>query len=1833
MLKGATFLLTLLLISAQTVTAQVDMTSAGDRVSIVSSSDAAITLSFELEGLEQVEAGEDQPDQSYRLIPGEGATYIYGKPQLPAVTRMVVVPHDAGLELIVRNDEPRFVSAENGPALCLDEELNQEQDIRWNRMGGIFPHTVAEMSEPIVIRGVRLVNITTYPIRYNYAENGYLHYENIETEIRFTDDEPVNPATHPIRRNRSQYFLKFIEGMAINADQVGRDDPRDEEPPYVAHYCIVTNENNLNFDSFGEFIEWRRRAGYKVDVISIPNNRAGDNYADDIKERIQDLYDSYLDDGEDPFDLLMLAGDRSTYNNCGSGGVGAPLGAPRGNNIWSNGIPHHYDWFHGLLEGDDLFADVGVSRWAAGNRNMHDLWWGRTKAYEVEPNMDDDEWFTKGAVYAQRWAGNYHNSLATNVRWGKSVLEAKGFQDIRLIEDMVNANVNQIGAFLVEQFDEGVNVMLGRAENYYFRSGFTSRGVDRDQEIGVFPIDLNIAGHHEWTTWWMLRDGTGNNLNGPVIATTGHGGQVTLAYNICWVEEVNGFMLRDLPLGWARVQSLTAPELYIPGWRTRFRGRWNQDNACFTDVDYYGDPGIQYWQGVPQMVNADFPDEITPDTRMIEVYVFDADEETDVAGATVTLYAPGDIPDFDDDDYPDYDDMQMWTTTSDSDGIALFVFDDGVEFDPDTQVQLTVTGRNIRPLLEEIDIDSPLNDIVIEVAEYTLTEVEGNEDDDMNPGELFELDLTAVNLSRRNEALEVTARVRSDSPYIEIQEHDDLEFGDIDSEETSDDADPIRFRLSEDCPDGASRPITRPTVIVDFASGEDVWQTAVKLTPIAPHFIIETIVGGSMIPTDENEVELDIDIRNAGGMDATGVTAELYSLGLGIVVLANRADYDDIDAGNHRRIVGDEFNVSGNQLAIPGSTTEMMIVFSSNDDFTDTTFFQLVVGEPERNKPQGPDGYGYICFDDTDTDWEIAPEYEWIEISRDVRDRDFNGTRCDFDGNSPSNIGETQVINLPFEFQFYGQIYEELTIATNGFVSVGDQEYVTNFQNWPLDRAVGGLGMIAPFWDNLRLSGDADVYYYYDNNEEGISKFIIEWYQLRARTGGNSDLNFEVIIYDMPTESGDHTIQFQYKDIEDRSSGDWTNTVPRASVGISSPEGTTGINYVYNNDYPVTSAELEDHRAILFATSPKYRSGVLHGWVYDERTEEPIEDVLVVTEYGQAARTDNEGYYIINNALADVVFYVTAMKFGYNDSTELDNNIAEDDTLVMNFDLLHPELRTSEERLHAFLEPDFETELSFDLTNRGNGPVDWRLRKRLPGNADVDPWEHRESFFVGDTVDNPRVKGVVWTGENFICTGGGGSARDDNFIFVLNSVGNLIDQFPQFGDSRYGMGDLAWDGGSLWGGEDETIFSFTAEGDLNSSFEGPFNPNQAIAWDPDRQLLWISAKTSQYIAGYNREGREVAQLPRFSFTVYGLSYFPDDPDGYPLYVHHNYHVRDVPDRTLVHKINPDTEDTLFVAELSHELGGKPEGAFITNQYDVYSWVFIAISNSSDHGDRIDLWQIDSRRDWYKMFNADDPVDDRDELFSGRMEAGETHEYSLLLNSAELPRVLFEGQLLFSHNAMQATDTMRVFLDVIGNIPPLPFGLLTPADSSMLNGNLEPEVLFSWEESIDPNWGDQVVYQLWIQSDADSTLAGTVDSTSISVDIESLRLELLPELEWWVVANSDPDLVPSEQRFTFNYIPDDVSNSSVVPVQFGLESVYPSPFNSSTSISYGMDRVEGVTLRVYDLAGREVIKLVDRVANVGHHRVIWDASLLSSGVYILRLESAGRTNSAKIALIK
>jgi len=89
----------------------------------------------------------------------------------------------------------------------------------------------------------------------------------------------------------------------------------------------------------------------------------------------------------------------------------------------------------------------------------------------------------------------------------------------------------------------------------------------------------------------------------------------------------------------------------------------------------------------------------------------------------------------------------------------------------------------------------------------------------------------------------------------------------------------------------------------------------------------------------------------------------------------------------------------------------------------------------------------------------------------------------------------------------------------------------------------------------------------------------------------------------------------------------------------------------------------------------------------------------------------------------------------------------------------------------------------------------------------------------------------------------------------------------------------------------------------------------------------------------------------------------------------------------------------------------------------------------------------------------------------------------------------------------------------------------------------------------------------------------------------------------------------------------------VAYRFELGQNYPNPFNPVTVIEYELPARGFVTLRVFDMLGREVAALVDQLLEAGVHRLVFDAARLSSGVYFYRLQGAGSVQTRKLVVMK
>jgi len=142
-------------------------------------------------------------------------------------------------------------------------------------------------------------------------------------------------------------------------------------------------------------------------------------------------------------------------------------------------------------------------------------------------------------------------------------------------------------------------------------------------------------------------------------------------------------------------------------------------------------------------------------------------------------------------------------------------------------------------------------------------------------------------------------------------------------------------------------------------------------------------------------------------------------------------------------------------------------------------------------------------------------------------------------------------------------------------------------------------------------------------------------------------------------------------------------------------------------------------------------------------------------------------------------------------------------------------------------------------------------------------------------------------------------------------------------------------------------------------------------------------------------------------------------------------------------------------------------------------------------------------------------------------------------------------------------------------------------------------------------GDSTRVVIWIQ--ADTSNSGTFDYYG-RIDVHM---------------NSCPDSV---QHVSVLAGVLDAEPTAAKPLSFSL-SASPNPFNPTTALSFDLPRAENATLTIFDITGRTVGTLIDGFTPAGSHRVLFDGHALASGLYIARLQTASRTLSQKLMLLK
>lgn len=178
-----------------------------------------------------------------------------------------------------------------------------------------------------------------------------------------------------------------------------------------------------------------------------------------------------------------------------------------------------------------------------------------------------------------------------------------------------------------------------------------------------------------------------------------------------------------------------------------------------------------------------------------------------------------------------------------------------------------------------------------------------------------------------------------------------------------------------------------------------------------------------------------------------------------------------------------------------------------------------------------------------------------------------------------------------------------------------------------------------------------------------------------------------------------------------------------------------------------------------------------------------------------------------------------------------------------------------------------------------------------------------------------------------------------------------------------------------------------------------------------------------------------------------------------------------------------------------------------------------------------------------------------------------------------------------------------------------------------------EVEFVWGEALNVD-DDEINYTWYFHAqyeDIDTTgQQGGIADTSFSPDDLADRLvdlgiyveegEVNIPVQWWIVAEDDSFAVSSEDTFTVIVpVPVTVTDEQVLPLEFGISSNYPNPFNPTTKIRFDLRKSGYAKLSVWSISGQKVTELVNQQMQGGSYEVEWNAESMATGVYFFKLE--------------
>jgi len=903
--------------------------------------------------------------------------------------------------------------------------------------------------------------------------------------------------------------------------------------------------------------DWKRRKGWPTVVVTTDETGGSPQQ---IQAWLQDAYDTW----DRPPEYVLLLGDVAEIPSF-------VITVSSGTN--PTDLPFV------LLEGDDWLADAMIGRLSVSTPTEAQVAVTKTIAYDRDPYLADDGWFTRSIMVA----GNEASSTPTHtVVWCGEHLETIGFDPAtEFLQPPLPPNA-PIASLLNPAIEAGCSIVAyrGWAQSYngwatprYLWTDFGSLANDNMLpvvmsfvcETGNYGAESDCFGEK-----FVTHGEPGDPPRGAVAFIGNTEGHSHTRHNdamaTCFFEQLvkpeitslgelmNTAKLRFIEFFPTELDVATYDELAV--------------EFYFNIYNLLGDPELRFHKSVPTALTVTTaPAGLDPGANYVEVQVHEADGTTPLAGARVGVVQDGAL---------------LGSGLTDTGGLARIALDP-VAAGPDVAITVTHPARQPVELAVTAGQDSQAWLVVTGVAvEDGEAPAEGNGDGLASPGETLALLPT---LHNPGQAATETAQLELalTGPATGSVTTATLTGLPADTEGTPE----APFVVAVD-PGAVDGTVILGTVRATRGQSTDLSQFQVTVAAPAVEVTDVAVAGeGRLQPGETSEITLTL--HNAGSVATAGGTVSLaVESGDGIEVTDGTAAFGALAPGASGAAQDAIALAVAPTTAIGAGVSLRVTVTCDEGAVRDTETIALVVGDVDVAAPVGPDPYGYYAYDSADVFYPAQkPSYAWTELS--TAYGSALGTRLPF----VSDNYDVFTMDLPFPFTFYGQEFGSVRISDNGWISFDSADASYNFYNWPIPNEHGNASLVAPFWDNLNpvfepaendttgLASDG-VYWYHD---VAAGTFTVEWSRMRHYKSGIPGVQtFQVVLLDQtPEQTGrtDDDILFLYKQVANND-----HLRMYATVGVEAPSEDRGLQLTYDNLYTAGMVPLGDGLAVRVTTEP-----------------------------------------------------------------------------------------------------------------------------------------------------------------------------------------------------------------------------------------------------------------------------------------------------------------------------------------------------------------------------------------------------------------------------------------------------------------------------------------------------------------------------------------------------------------------------------------------------------------------------------------------------------------------